>query len=113
MAKNIVQAMHQQQLKRLIWISSMGIYSETATETDSILAPYRQSAKIIEDSDLNYTIIRPAWFTHDTEINYQLTHKGEAFQGQQVSRHSIADLINKLIQNPEYAVRESLGIAKV
>ena len=112
MAKNIVQAMSKQKIKRLIWISSMGIYDETSSSHGSILDPYRQSANIIETSHLDYTIIRPAWFTHDDEIDYSLTHKGQPFIGDQVSRRSIADLIAKLIDRPDYAIGESLGIAK-
>lgn len=113
MAKNVVQAMRKLNLKRLIWISSMGIYGETREDHGSILEPYRLSAQIIEDSKLDYTIIRPAWFTNDAQIDYQLTRKGEVFQGSQISRRSIAALIDKLIQKPDCAIGESLGIARV
>lgn len=113
MAKNIVKAMKMQGVKRIIWISSMGIYGETGEDHGAILFPYRASAKVIESSDLDYTIIRPAWFTDNAEIDYKLTRKGESFQGDKVSRRSIADLIYKLIQKPDYAIKESLGIAKV
>ncbi|AZS49763.1 NAD-dependent epimerase/dehydratase family protein [Entomomonas moraniae] len=113
MAKNVVQAMAKQNIKRLIWISSMGIYDETETDHGSILDPYRLSAKVIEESKLDYTLIRPAWFTNGIEVDYKLTRKGEAFQGDQVSRRSIAALIDKLIQKPDCAIGESLGIAKV
>lgn len=45
MAKTIVDAMHATGLKRLIWISSMGIYDEVPGERHgSILNPYRKSA---------------------------------------------------------------------
>lgn len=75
-AKTIVDAMHATGLKRLIFISSMGIYGEVPGEKyRSILDPYRDSAAVIEASDLDYTILRPGWFTHDEEINYQLTQK--------------------------------------
>lgn len=113
MAKNIVQAMNLKNVKRLIWISSMGIYGETGEDHGAILVPYQRSAQIIEDSNLDYTIIRPAWFTDDIAVDYKLTRKGEAFQGHQVSRCSIAALINKLIEKPDCAIGESLGIAKV
>ncbi len=113
MAKNIVKAMKTQGVKRIIWISSMGIYGETSEDHGAILFPYRASAKVIESSNLDYTIIRPAWFTDNAEIDYKLTRKGESFQGDKVSRRSIADLIYKLIQKPDYAIKESLGIAKV
>ena len=75
MAENIVQAMNHTNVKRLIWISSMGIYGETGEDHGAILEPYRRSAQVVENSRLDYTIIRPAWFTDGHEIDYQLTRK--------------------------------------
>ena len=113
MAENIVQAMNRTNVKRLIWISSMGIYGETGEDHGAILEPYRRSAQVVEKSRLDYTIIRPAWFTDGHEIDYQLTRKGEPFQGRQVSKRSIAHLIAKLIERPEFSIRESLGIGRI
>lgn len=113
MAENIVQAMNRANVKRLIWISSMGIYGETGEDHGAILEPYRRSAQVVEKSRLDYTIIRPAWFTDGHEIDYQLTRKGEPFQGRQVSKRSIAHLIAKLIERPEFSIRESLGIGRI
>lgn len=113
MAENIVQAMNRINVKRLIWISSMGIYGETGEDHGAILEPYRRSAQVVENSRLDYTIIRPAWFTDGHEIDYQLTRKGEPFQGRQVSKRSIAHLIAKLIERPEFSIRESLGIGRI
>ncbi|WP_419873420.1 SDR family oxidoreductase [Candidatus Pristimantibacillus sp. PTI5] len=113
MAKNIVEVMKATGVKRLIFISSMGIYDEVPGEKyGSILNPYRKSAQIIESSDLDYTIIRPAWFTNSNEIDYETTQKGEPFKGSSVSKMSVADLIVKLATNPEHGVRNSLGINK-
>ena len=113
MAENIVQAMNRTNVKRLIWISSMGIYGETGEDHGAILEPYCRSAQVVENSRLDYTIIRPAWFTDGHEIDYQLTRKGEPFQGRQVSKRSIAHLIAKLIERPEFSIRESLGIGRI
>ena len=113
MEENIVQAMNHTNVKRLIWISSMGIYGETGEDHGAILEPYRRSAQVVENSRLDYTIIRPAWFTDGHEIDYQLTRKGEPFQGRQVSKRSIAHLIAKLIERPEFSIRESLGIGRI
>jgi len=46
-----------------------------------VLDPYRDSAAVIEASDLDYTILRPGWFTRDAAIAYRITQKGEPFQG--------------------------------
>ncbi|MBT2656017.1 NAD(P)H-binding protein [Bacillus sp. ISL-18] len=113
MAKTIVDAMDATGVKRLIWVSSMGIYNEVPGESHgSILNPYRKSAAVIEASDLDYTILRPGWFTHIDEIDYETTQKGEPFKGHDVSRKSMADLIVKLAVTPGLEVRSSLGVNK-
>ncbi|TBD03510.1 NAD-dependent epimerase/dehydratase family protein [Rhizobium leguminosarum] len=111
-ARSIVDAMHAAGLKRLIFISSMGIYGEVPGEKyRNVLDPYRDSAALIEQSDLDYTILRPGWFTDDAEINYQLTRKGEPFKGHDVSLNSLSDLIVKLAFDPALHARQSLGVS--
>ncbi|MNC31660.1 hypothetical protein D3C75_799880 [compost metagenome] len=91
----------------------MGIYDEVPGEKyGSILNPYRKSAQVIEASNLDYTILRPAWFTNKNEIDYETTQKGELFKGSEVSRKSVADLIVKLAVTPGLEVRSSLGVNK-
>ncbi len=112
-AEHIVDAMHVAGLRRLIFISSMGIYGEVPGERyGSQLDPYRDSAAVIEASDLDYTILRPGWFTRDDEISYQLTQKGEPFRGHDVSLNSLSDLIVKLATTPGLHVRRSLGVSR-
>lgn len=112
-ARAIVDAMRATGLKRLIFISSMGIYGEVPGEKyHSVLDPYRDSATVIEASDLDYTVLRPGWFTHDTEIRYQITQKGEPFKGHDVSMNSLSDLIVKLALSPTLEVRRSLGVSR-
>ena len=109
-AERIIEAMHTTGLKRLIFISSMGIYGEVPGERyRSVLDPYRDSAALIEASDLNYTILRPGWFTSDDEVAYQLTQKGEPFKGHDVSLDSVSDLIVKLALTPGLESRRSLA----
>lgn len=112
-AKTIVNAMHATGLKRLIFISSMGIYGEVPGEQyRSVLDPYRDSAAVVESSDLDYTILRPGWFTRNDEINYQITQKGEPFKGHDVSLNSLSDFIVKLGLSPTLEVRRSLGVSR-
>jgi hypothetical protein len=90
----------------------MGIYGEVPGERyRSIPDPYRDSAAVIEASDLDYTILRPGWFTTDDEVAYQLTQKGQPFKGHNVSLNSLSDLILKLAQNPGLEVGHSLGVS--
>ncbi|MFP2910603.1 NAD(P)H-binding protein [Pyxidicoccus sp. 3LFB2] len=112
MARNIVKAMDATGVKRLIFISSMGIYDEVPGEKyGSILDPYRKAAAVIEASDLDYTILRPAWFTHSDAMDYETTQKGQPFKGSQVSRKSVAALVVKLAESPGLEVRRSLGVS--
>jgi len=112
-AGSIVESMHAAGVKRLIFISSMGIYGEVPGERyRSVLDPYRDSAAVIESSDLDYTVLRPGWFTQDEEISYRLTQKGEPFKGHNVSLNSLSDLIVKLATTPGLHVRQSLGVSK-
>ena len=112
-ARSIIAAMQSTGLKRLIFISSMGIYSEVPGERyQSVLDPYRGSAGLIEASNLDYTVLRPGWFTRDKTVSYQLTRKGEPFRGHDVSLNGLSDLIVKLALTPGLEVRQSLGVSK-
>lgn len=111
----IVNVMEKMGVKRLIFISSMGIYEEVPGERyRSILDPYRNAARIIEASGLDYTIIRPAWLNNRDEIAYGTTHKGEPFKNasEAVSRKSVADLVVKLAVTPSLEIHCSLGVHK-
>lgn len=109
MSKNIIEAMHETGVKRIIAISSIGIYK---TPLKPVLVPYRKLADIIEASGLDYTILRPDWFTNEDEIDYALTQKEEPEKGRAISRKSIAAFITLLVQNPEQYIHENLGISK-
>jgi hypothetical protein len=119
-AENIVKAMSNEGIKRLIFITSLGIYDEVPGKfgvwnkkmIGKYLGPYRKAAAIIEASDLSYTILRPAWLTDDDEIDYEITQKNKPFKGTEVSRKSVAALVAKLIASPRLAIRKSLGVNK-
>jgi uncharacterized protein YbjT (DUF2867 family) len=111
-AQAIVDAMHATGVKRLIFVSSMGIYGEVPGERyRSVLDPYRDSAAVIEASDLDYTVLRPGWFTHEPEIRYSITQKGEPFRGHDVSLDSLSALIVKLALTPGMESRHSIGVS--
>ena len=112
-AENIVEAMHETGLKRLIFISSMGIYGEVPGEKyGSVLDPYRDSAAVIEASDLEFTVLRPGWFTQQQAVRYEITQKGEPFKGHDISLNSLSDLIVKLATTPGLHVRRSIGVSQ-
>lgn len=120
-AKNVVKAMHQNGIKRLIWISTLRIYDEVPgaygkwnhQQLDGgYLETYAKAAKIIENSDLDFTIIRPAWLDNQDEIDYKTTEKNEAFKGTEVSRKSVAHLVVTILLTPEKSIHASLGVNK-
>lgn len=115
-ARHIVDAMDRNGVKRLLFITSMGIYGEvpaslggTPGQVSPVLRPYREAADVIEASDLNYTVIRPGWFTSGP-VNYQVTHKGQPFGGHDVSVASIADAVKKLAADPKLDSQDSIGL---
>ncbi|AWZ43823.1 NAD(P)H-binding protein [Latilactobacillus sakei] len=120
-AKAVVSAMKTAGVKRLIWISTLGIYDEVPGAygqwnhqmlDDGYLPTYAAAAKVIETSGLAFTIIRPAWLSDKDEIDYEITHRTDAFKGTEVSRKSVAAEVVRLIQNPTEAVGDSLGLNK-
>ncbi|WP_201346528.1 NAD(P)H-binding protein, partial [Lactobacillus nasalidis] len=78
-------------------------------DTNPVLRPYREAADVIENSDLNYTVVRPGWFTGGP-VDYEITRKGQPFGGHDVSVSSIADLVKKLLDNDQLYSRDSIGI---
>ncbi|MEJ5145336.1 NAD(P)H-binding protein [Sphingobacterium sp. MYb388] len=109
MARNITLAMRETGVKRIIAISSIGIYE---TPLKPVLVPYRKLADVIELSGLDYTILRPDWFTDSDEVDYAITRKGEQESGQAISRKSIAAFVTNIIEDPELHKNENLGISK-
>lgn len=116
----VIAAMKAAGVKRLVFVLSLGIYDEVpgsfgawnkATIGEE-LKPFRRAADAIEASGLDFTILRPAWLTDEDDVDYELTPKGAPFKGTVVSRRSVADLIAKLITEPEMHRGESLGVNK-
>jgi uncharacterized protein YbjT (DUF2867 family) len=67
--QNIIAAMKEAGVKRIIFINSLGIYDEVkgkfgewnTKEIGAYLGPYRKAADLLEASTLDYTILRAAW----------------------------------------------------
>lgn len=120
-AKKVINSMKINHIKRLIWVSTLGIYNEIPGEfgeftmeylSDGYIQNYTMAANIIENSGLDVTIIRPGWLDNDDEIDYEITHRNESFKGTEVSRLSVADLITNIINDPSQYIGESLGVNK-
>ncbi|MCI1894060.1 MAG: NAD(P)H-binding protein [Lactobacillus sp.] len=119
-AQSVVAAMCQSHVTRLVWISANGVYGEipgaygrwNQAMLGDTLTAYADATKVVEASQLDYTLIRPAWFQDEDEIDYELTVKGQPFKGTEVSRKSVAALVVKLIDQPDQMIGDSVGISK-
>ena len=119
-AKTIIEAMNDNGTKRLIFVTALntlhevpGKFGEWNDENiGPYLGPFREATEAIENSDLDYTIIRPGWLTDKNENVYEITAKNETFKGTEVSRKSVASLAVQIAKNPELHSKENIGVNK-
>lgn len=119
-ARSVIASMQAANVKRLIFVLSLGIYDEVPgafgqwnrRTIGEELKPFRRAGDAIEATGLDYTILRPAWLTDEDEIDYETTTKGQPFKGTVVSRKSVAHLIGQIIRAPAMHVHANLGIDK-
>lgn len=116
--KSIIEAMHECGIKRFIGATILGIYNEVGGEfgkwNNQMIGhspryeDQRNSAVMIENSGLDYTLLRLTWL-----YNYLLTQKGEPFTGAQVTRQAVARLIVDILNNKtgKY-IYKSLGVSE-
>lgn len=108
-AARVVESMTATGVQLLVFITSLGIYDEVPgkfgewnrRQIGPDLGPYRAAGDTIEESGLDYTILRPAWLTNADEIAYEVTQKGEPFKGTEVSRESVATLVTHIVTHPD------------
>ncbi|MGX7196583.1 NAD(P)H-binding protein [Enterococcus olivae] len=117
--KNVIEAMKEQGIKRVISTNVLGIYDEVPGEygrwNQEAIASGLPSAiasdKLLEESGLDYTTLRLPWLNDRDEVKYVLTHKNEEYVGVSGSRQSMADVVIRIIENPEFLKNDSVGIA--
>lgn len=119
-ARHIAKVMKDQGVRRLVFVTSLGIYDEVpgafgewnnATIGED-LKPYRRAADFVEAAGLDVTIVRPAWLTDDDEVSYETTARNEPFKGTEVSRKSVADYLLKVVSDPAKDSGGSIGLNK-
>lgn len=120
--QSIVAAMNRAGVKRIIAASVLGIYHEVAGAfgrwnermVGSSSSLYAAAAKVLEDSALDYTLLRLTWlYNQEGNIACSLTQKEEPFIGAQVTRQAVAQLVIDIIQDKSglYS-RTSLGVSE-
>lgn len=120
--KDMIETMETSDVERFIGASILGIYDEVAGEfgewNHQMLDPipavhdHKTSARLIEESDLDYTLLRITWLYNEAGNEaYAYTQKGELFIGAQVTREAVARAIFDIIQTKdETYLNKSLGI---
>lgn len=122
--RTIIEAMNAAGVKRVIAASILGIYNEVPGAFGKWnkmmignlprMQAQTKSAKAIEDSGLDYTLLRLSWlYDEEGNKNYTLTQKGEPFIGTQVTREAVAQLVVVIITSKdERFIKKSLGVAE-
>ena len=119
-AENIVAAMGECGVKRLIFMGAVGIYNEIPDDMDGednldnepAQLPNRQAVDIVEASDLNYTVLRPGYLKEGGENDFVLSVKGEPAKGYITTIPSLVKLAIQLISDETLYARESVSITR-
>ncbi|MGM0216852.1 NAD(P)H-binding protein [Enterococcus sp. AZ109] len=120
--KTIVAAMQKADVKKFVGASILGIYDEVAGAFgewnnrmlggSSRYQAQKDSAQAVEESGLNYTLLRLTWLYNEAgNENYAYTVKGEPFVGAEVTRQAVARLVVDILTStdPKY-IEQSLGV---
>lgn len=121
--ENVVSAMESNRVKRFVGASVLGIYDEVSGAfgdwnnemigSSQRMADQKKSAKIIESSDLDYTLLRLTWlYNEEGNEDYFITKKGQPFLGVQVTRQAVARLLTNILINDKKYIGESLGVSE-
>lgn len=116
---NVVKAMEENHVTRVVESSLLGLYDEVTGEYGrwnySMVKSGLQAAinadKLLANSGLDYTTLRFPWLNDRNEVKYTITHKDESYLGVSGSRQSMADVIVKIIADPNFLKNDSVGIA--
>ncbi len=101
-------------------MGATGIYNEIPVDMDDddnldnepAQIPNRKAVDIIENSNLNYTILRPGYLRNGDKNDFVLTFKGEKAKGYISTISSVVVLSTSLINDSKLYSRESVGITK-
>lgn len=116
---NVIKSMKENNVDRIIESSLLGPYHEVPGEfgrwndemVQSGLAAAINADKLLSESGLIYTTLRFPWLNDRDEVKYAITHRNDQYVGVSGSRQSMADVIVKVIADPEYLKNDSVGIA--
>lgn len=118
--ENIITVMKKNNAHRLIFMGAVGIYDEIPMDMDDEdnvrnnpdQIPNRKAADIVEDSELDYTVLRPGYLRDGEADDYILTFKGEQAKGYVSTISSVVGLAVRLIHDDTLYVRQSVSITR-
>ncbi|WP_412990292.1 NAD(P)H-binding protein [Pediococcus siamensis] len=116
--KNVVQAMTENHVSRLIVAGGLGIYDEVVGKFGEwnarMMGDYtsiKAAAAIIDHSALDYTFLRMSWlYDQDGNTAYEIVPQGQPMKGTQVTRQAIAKLVTDIVRNPKLYNKQSIGV---
>ncbi len=116
--KNIVKAMKDNDVRRLIVAGGLGIYDEVAGKfgkwNSRMMGDYtgiKKAAAVIDNSGLDYTFLRMSWlYNRDGNYNYKTVPQGQPMKGTQVTRQAVAKLVTDIVNDPDLYKSESIGV---
>lgn len=119
-AENMISAMKKNGVRRLIFMGAVGIYNEIPADMDDEdnvrnnpdQIPNRHAADIVENSGLDYTILRPGYLRDGDKDDYTLTFKGEQAKGYVSTIPSVVELAIRLINDDTLYLHQSVSITR-
>lgn len=120
--KNIIAAAKENGVSRVVETSLLGLYNEVPGEFgrwnreycfdgDPTGTPSVVADQLLENSGLDWTTLRLPWLNDRDEVKYTVTHRHDPFVGVSGSRKSIADVVLRIVADPTFGSKDSLGIA--
>lgn len=120
---SILKAMKSSGVRRIIVASILGIYDEVPGAFgkwnkmmvgEHRIKQHKEVVELIERPEWDYTVLRLSWlYNQKKPKGYELTSKGEAFKGTQVTREAVAQLIVDIVEDPTNKYRkQSIGVGE-
>lgn len=117
MAENIVEASQKFGVKRIIWVTGMGIHHEIKGARGIMLnmlakrrPEYVKAADTIASSKIDYTLLRCPMIADGENMEYYLTTEGIQPRKNSIDRAAIAKCMADMIFDDELGKNQSLGI---
>lgn len=119
---SLLQAMQAAHVPHVIAATIAGIENEVpqaladwtaANLPQSYLQGELASAKLMQDSDLSYLLLKLTWlFDDDADREYELVPSGQRFADAEVSRQAVVQAILDLLADDDHPWQTSYGVGK-